>query len=272
MPLPITTALFLVDSWLSNTSTVFRAIGVPTLLSTYPGGIGGSSYAGWGYPSVVRATLSNGSLGFRMLYSGSSCTEPDCFYKQTLYAFLAESIDCVNWSPVISPHAPPGAPPGALFASQEVGAVFDDGACASPAERYKMLLPSTNILMSPDGGNWSAYSAHWSATAVDPGFHVLRAGASCAAPLVVTARPQALRANGRHAGVLTAESWAALGALNATPTQPLDSQMYTPQDQIYGFPAFDYAEVLRSGNASDPLFAADVGGNYVGEAGGGCCL
>lgn len=264
--LPLTTILFLTNRWLSNESSVVTALGAPELLGTYAGGIGGDSYAGWGYPSVVRALLSNGSEGFRMLYSGTSCNETDCFYKETMYAFLAESSDGIDWEPVISPHAPPGAPPGALFVSEEVGAVYDDGACAPPGERYKMLLPSTRILVSGDAESWSPFSAHWTATSVDPGFHALRAGSSCAAPLVVTARPQALRAAGRHAGVITATSWAGLGALNATPTEPLDSEIYTSQDQVYGFPAFDYAAVLAAGNASDPVYAADVGGNYVGEA------
>ena len=263
--LPLTTILFLVDRWLSNESTAVMTLGSPELLATYPGGIGGNSYAGWGYPSVVRAHLSDGTEGFRMLYSGTSCNQSDCFYKETTYAFLAESADGVEWEPVISPHAPPGAPPGALFVSEEVGAVYDDGDCSPPAERYKMLLPSTRILVSADAETWTPFSAHWTATSVDPGFHVLRTGLSCAAPLVVTARPQALRAAGRHAGVITAPSWAGLGALNATATEPLDGEIYTPEDQVYGFPAFNYAAVLTAGNASDPVFAADVGGNYVGE-------
>lgn len=247
------------------------APGEPELLATYLGGVGGGPnvYAGWGYPSVVRGPLTNGSDGFLMIYSACACAAAGCWGRQPLYTFLAESPDGVSWVPVTVPTAPPGAPPGALFVSSEVGAVLDDagGAGVGAGERYKLLRPDTTIQVSDDARAWRRWRYNWTVQSVDPGFHALRPARGGAA-VVVTARPQALRPEGRHAGtIVAADGWAGLGAQLATPTQPLDGLLYRWTDQIYGLPAFDYAAVLAADPALPPALTRDAdGGNYVAFA------
>ena len=105
------TLLFLSPSALSSATNVSRIVATPTLLASYPNGIGGGVYAGWSYPSVVRGALSNGSDGFLMLYSACPCAAVGCWGAEPLYTFLAESADGIAWAPVIVPSAPAGAPP-----------------------------------------------------------------------------------------------------------------------------------------------------------------
>jgi hypothetical protein len=261
------TLLALAPDALASATNATIAPGEPELLVSYVGGIGGGSYAGWAYPSVVRGSLANGSDGFLMLYSACACASAGCWGRQPLYTFLAESADGVAWAPVAVPSAPPGAPPGALFESSEVGAVVDDagGAGVGPGERYKLLRPDKTIQVSDDARKWLRWRYNWTAAAVDPGFHALRPARGGAA-VIVTARPQALRKLGRHAGVIAAaDGWAGLGAQLAAATQPLDSLLYRFTDQIYGLPAFDYAAVLAADAAGLPaaLTADAAGGNFV---------
>jgi hypothetical protein len=263
------TLLVLAPDALSSATSVSVAPVVPELVASYTGGIGGGAYAGWSYPAVVRGPLSNGSDGFLMIYSACGCEVPGCWGAGPLYTFLAESADGVSWAPVDVPSAPPGAPPGALFMSSEVGAVFDDagGAGVGVGERYKLLRPDTSIDVSDDARTWTRWRYNWTARGVDPGFHALRPVRGGAA-VVITARPQALRPQGRHAGVIAAaDGWAGLGAQNATATQPLDGLLYRYTDQIYGLPAFDYAAVLAAGDGLPPSLKNDAaGGNYIGFA------
>ena len=256
------TLLLLDPSALSSAENITVAPGVPELLASYPDGIGGGTYAGWSYPSVVRGTLSNGSAGFLMVYSACACTSPGCWGRDPLYTFLAESLDGVAFVPVSVPSAPPGSPPGALFVSSEVGAVFDDagGVGVAAGERYKLLRPGATLEVSDDARTWTQWRYNWTSQAVDPGFHALRAGQGSEAVLI-TARPQALRPQGRHAGVIASPSgWAGLGQQRATATAPLDSALYRFTDQIYGLPAFDYAAVLAAGGSSS---GSEGGSNYV---------
>jgi hypothetical protein len=265
------TLLVLSPDALASAANVSVAPGEPELLATYLGGVGGGPnvYAGWGYPSVVRGPLTNGSDGFLMIYSACACAAAGCWGRQPLYTFLAESPDGVSWVPVTVPTAPPGAPPGALFVSSEVGAVLDDagGAGVGAGERYKLLRPDTTIQVSDDARAWRRWRYNWTVQSVDPGFHALRPARGGAA-VVVTARPQALRPEGRHAGtIVAADGWAGLGAQLATPTQPLDGLLYRWTDQIYGLPAFDYAAVLAADPALPPALTRDAdGGNYVAFA------
>jgi hypothetical protein len=245
--------------------------GSPRLLASYPNGVGGGTYAGWAYPSVVRGPLSNGSDGFLMVYSACACPVAGCWGDRSararvLYTFLSESADGVSWVPVDVPGAPPGAPPGALFVSDEVGSVMDDagGAGVGPGERYKLLRPNTAIQVSDDARAWTRWHFNWTSAPVDPGFHALRASRGGAA-VIVTARPQVLRPHGRHAGVIVApEGWSGLGSQMATPAQPLDSAIYRFTTQVYGLPAFDYEAVLSAGAGLPPALRDDAGGGaYV---------
>jgi len=243
------TLLMMDPGALASVTNVSIKLGSPELLALYPDGIGGGTYAGWAYPSVVRGPLSNGSVGYLMLYSACPCDGPGCWGSKPLYTFLAESLDGVAWVPVTVATAPPGAPPGALFVSGEVGAVLDDvgGDGVAVGERYKLLRTDTTIQVSDDARTWVTWKHNWTSTGVDPGFHALRAGQGSPA-VIITARPQALRHLGRHVGVIVSPSgWAGLGGQLSTPTQPLDSALYRFTDQIYGLPSFDYAGVLEAG-------------------------
>ena len=260
------TLLLLAPDALTSATNVSVAPGVPELVASYTGGIGGGAYVGWAYPSVVRGPLSDGSDGFLMIYSACGCAEAKCWGAEPLYTFLSESADGVSWAPVVVPSAPPGAPPGALFTSGEVGHVFDDagGAGVAAGERYKLLRPDKSIFVSDNARTWKKWRYNWTAEGVDPGFHALRPARGGAA-VVITARPQALRPQGRHAGVIAAaDGWAGLGAQLATATEPLDGLLYRYTDQIYGLPAFDYAAVLAAGDGLPPALTKDEsGGNYV---------
>ena len=181
------TLLLLDPTALSSAANVTVAPGAPALLALYPGGSGGGAYAGWAYPCVVPGALGNGSAGYLMLYSASSCSAPGCWGREPLYTFLAESLDGVSWAPVAVPTAPPGAPPGALFASSEVGAVVDDagGQGVGAGERYKLLRPDGSIDVSGDARAWAPWGHRWTSVPVDPGFHALRAargGSAASAP------------------------------------------------------------------------------------------
>jgi hypothetical protein len=265
------TLLLLSPDALSSVTNVSVAPGEPALLASYLGGIGGGQgvYAGWAYPAVVRGPLSNGSDGFLMLYSACACASAGCFGREPMYTFLAESADGVSWSPVSVPSSPPGAPPGALFASGEVGAVMDDagGSGVGAGERYKLLRADTTIEVSDDARTWARWRYNWTAQPVDPGFHALRPVRGGAA-VVITARPQLLRPEGRHAGTIAAaDGWAGLGAQLAAATQPLDGLIYRWTDEVYGLPAFDYAAVLAADPALPPALTRDAdGGNFVAFA------
>jgi hypothetical protein len=264
------TLLLLDPSALSSSFNISLGPGSPELLASFTGGIGGGAYAGWGYPSVVRGQLPNGSAGFLMLYSGPACAAPGCWGQGPLFTFLAQSLDGVAWEPVAVPSAPPGAPPGALFTSGEVGAVLDDagGRGVAAGERYKLLRPDTSIEVSEDGVSWARWRYNWTRQSVDPGFHALRAAAN-SSTVLITARPQALRPQGRHAGAIVGPSgWADLGSQLATASEPLDSLLYRFSQQIYGLPAFDYAAVLGAGGGGGlpPALSSDSeeGSNFVG--------
>lgn len=263
------TLLFLSPDALSGAVNVTHVVGSPSLEAVYPEGVGGGLYAGWAYPSVVRGQLANGSSGFLMLYSACPCSAVGCWGREPLYTFLAESSDGIAWAPVVVPSAPPGAPPGALFTSEEVGSVYDDagGVGVGVGERYKLLRPDTRILVSDDARSWSLWQNNWTLTSVDPGFHALRAARGSDA-VIITARPQALRPQGRHVGVISSPTgWAGLGPQDALATQPLDTQLYRFTDQIYGLPAFDYAAVLAADDTLPPALRDDTaGGNYVAYA------
>jgi hypothetical protein len=232
------------------------------LLAEYTNGTGGDSFVGWSYPSVFRTNLSNGSRGFRMLYTAALCPSdpPGCWTNRNAsiktWAVLSESLDGIAWSPARVPpisHAPAGAlwSPGGYT---EIGFVLDETGAPGvpPSQALKMLLSNASLLVSDDGVGWADVGLRWADTGVDPGFHALRSLAP-GAPLVITARPQALRPQGRHAGAVSGATWTAVAASDVPVAEPIDSLLYAPFTQMYGFPAWDYAKVLTDGAFSAPF-------------------
>ena len=94
-------------------------------------------------------------------------------------------------------------PPNAVFGPiWGLSFVYDDAASGcEPGQRLKALLKKgASVSVSADGLNWTSNFAKWSSEQVDPSFSVFRNPVN-SSELVVTARPQELRASGRHAGL-----------------------------------------------------------------------
>ena len=74
----------------------------------------------------------------------------------------------------------------------EFSTVFDDQGFAPAAERYKLMLTNTSVLVSADTVHWRLWpNMPWQQKSMDPGFGLFRATNN---DLVATSRPPDLRA------------------------------------------------------------------------------
>jgi hypothetical protein len=234
--------LFLDARHLSRARAVNFSLGEVHLLSEYRDP---SSFVGWGYPNVWQVQPAAGAAGaaaakWRMMYQGWYLKDGKV---DTEIALMAESVDGVSWTPAamggLCAQLPHVSNCVMVDGHEEFSVVFDDALHAPPSERLKLLFfGNCSTFVSSDGDRWRPFG-RWTASTIDGAW--VHRNPLRPAEIVVTGRPQSLRhAEGRHAGYHAALGWAALAHGNISRALPLD-ELYTPSDQIYGLPSFDYA-------------------------------
>jgi hypothetical protein len=282
--------LFMDSHWIASSTNATATIGESFLLGAYEDP---TAYIGWGYPAVFRLPAG----GYRALFEGWANKS----FHGTRMVLAADSTDGVVFHPLNVSREPPAKwPPSFSYncslcplhkCSKTCGSsgppfwpsnavlgpiagfsfAFDDAPFGVPAaQRLKGLMKEgASVYSSPDGLTWDTRFAQWSARNVDPGFAVFRNPLNTS-EVVVTARPQGMRASGggRHAGFNAGLGWQGLkvGGLAGEPPGGLLNQalpldlLYADDVQSYGLPSFSYGDMvvswwwrLRDGNCSTTM-------------------
>lgn len=243
--------LFLDDAFVADLGNASMSLGAPTLVSKFSDP---NAFIGWGYPSVWKKA---DGTGYRAMYQGWPLTSSEQKGSVRL-ALLADSPDGIAWAPA-NATLPAGSRPlnisnAVLDTEFEFSVVYADKHSGQLILLWTNTSVSTSNISDAGGGvRWellrgsTGQNAEWTSEKIDPGFGLFRNpfGPPGGGEWVVTARPQSLRAGGRHAGFHFGADWASLAAEENQVMLPLD-KAYAKDNQMYGVPSFTYGGLVIS--------------------------